>query len=128
MEKLITTSFILVVSATYIALFYNTPNQMFVFVVVLQCNFQYRFSFGNLRAMAMEPVGHIAGLPQRLLALFLLSWLPISIFIGRFIADGALPLFFDMCSIISRITYLFKIDEKRVNITSKTEFDCVSRL
>jgi hypothetical protein len=24
--------------------------------------------------MAMEPVGHIAGLPQRLLALFLLSW------------------------------------------------------
>jgi hypothetical protein len=26
---------------------------------------------------------------------------------------------FDMCSIISRITYLFKIDEKRVNITSE---------
>jgi hypothetical protein len=37
-------------------------------------------------------------------------------------------LVFDMCSIISRITYLFKIDEKRVNITPKTEFDCVSRL
>jgi hypothetical protein len=26
---------------------------------------------------------------------------------------------FDMCSIISRIAYLFKIDEKRVNITSE---------
>jgi hypothetical protein len=37
-------------------------------------------------------------------------------------------LFFDMCNIISRITYLFKIDEKRVNITPKTEFDWVSRL
>jgi hypothetical protein len=38
--------------------------------------------------MAMEPVGHIAGLPQRLLALFLIMAVPISIFIGRFIADG----------------------------------------
>jgi uncharacterized membrane protein len=43
--------------------------------------FQYRFSFGNLRAMAMEPVGHIAGLPQRLLALFLLSWPFLSAFL-----------------------------------------------
>jgi hypothetical protein len=49
----------LVVSATYIALFYNTPTRCSCFVVVF-CNaiFQYRFSFGNLRAMAMEPVGH----------------------------------------------------------------------
>jgi hypothetical protein len=56
-------SFILVVSATYIALFYNTPNPD-VRVLLFFCNaiFQYRFSFGNLRAMAMEPVGHIAGI------------------------------------------------------------------
>jgi DHA1 family bicyclomycin/chloramphenicol resistance-like MFS transporter len=43
---------------------------------------------------------------------------PISIFIGRFIADRALPLFvgFSICAALS-VTYLFKIDEKRVNIT-----------
>jgi hypothetical protein len=78
-------SFILVVSATYIALFYNTPNPD-VRILLLFCNaiFQYRFSFGNLRAMAMEPVGHIAGLPQRLLALFLLSWLFLSAFYWPF--------------------------------------------
>jgi DHA1 family bicyclomycin/chloramphenicol resistance-like MFS transporter len=87
MEKLITTALVsfLVVSATYIALFYNTPIRCSCFVVVF-CNafFQYRFSFGNLRAMAMEPVGHIAGLLPRLLALFLLSWPFLSAFYWPF--------------------------------------------
>jgi hypothetical protein len=74
----------------------------------------------------MEPVGHIADCRSGYWLSTIMA-VPI-IFIGRFIAD-VLPLFviFDMC-IISRITYLFKIDEKRVNITSKTEFDWVSRL
>jgi DHA1 family bicyclomycin/chloramphenicol resistance-like MFS transporter len=120
--KLITTALVsfLVVSATYIALFYNTPNQMFVFCCCfLQCNFSVYF-FGNLRAMAMELWDTLRGL-QRLLALFLLSWPFLSAF-GRFIADRALPLFvgFSICATLSvgLLIYL-KIDEKRVNITSE---------
>jgi hypothetical protein len=73
--------------------------------------------------MAMEPVGHIAGLPQRLLALFLLSWPFLSAFSLAVLLQMGVAIIcwlFDMCNIISRITYLFKIDEKRVNITSKT--------
>jgi DHA1 family bicyclomycin/chloramphenicol resistance-like MFS transporter len=65
--------------------------------------------FGNLRAMAMEPVGHriaaaVTGFISTIMAV------PISIFIGRFIADRRCHylLVFDMCNIISRITYLFK--------------------
>jgi DHA1 family bicyclomycin/chloramphenicol resistance-like MFS transporter len=94
-------SFILVVSATYIALFYNTPTRCSCFVVVLQCNFQYRFSFGNLRAMAMEPVGHIAGLPQRLPVLFTI--MPFLSAFSLAFADRALPLFvgFSICATLS---------------------------
>jgi DHA1 family bicyclomycin/chloramphenicol resistance-like MFS transporter len=106
MEKLITTALVsfLVVSATYIALFYNTPIRCSCFVVVF-CNaiFQYRFSFGNLRAMAMEPGTHcgiaaaVTGFISTIMAV------PISIFIGRFIADRALPLFvgFSICATLS---------------------------
>jgi hypothetical protein len=46
-----------------------------------------------VRRFSHGAVGH-CGLPQRLPALFLLSWLFLSVFfIGRFIADRALPLF-----------------------------------
>ena len=51
-------------SLIYVLLFYNTPNPT-VWVVVgffaLQF-FAVGFLFGNLRALAMEPVGHIAGI------------------------------------------------------------------
>jgi DHA1 family bicyclomycin/chloramphenicol resistance-like MFS transporter len=76
-------------------------------------------------------LGHIAGIAAAVTGFIsTIMAVPISIFIGRFIADRRCHYLwlFDMCNIISRITYLFKIDEKRVNITSKTEFDWVSRL
>jgi hypothetical protein len=77
MEKLITSALIsfFVVSATYVGLFYDTANQMFLFCCCFALQF---FSIGFLFwkcAMAMEPVGHIAGMQQRLPVLFLQSWL-----------------------------------------------------
>jgi hypothetical protein len=47
---------------------------------------------------------------------------PISILLAVLL-QIALPLFVAFRYTISRIAYLFKIDEKRGNITPKTEFD-----
>jgi DHA1 family bicyclomycin/chloramphenicol resistance-like MFS transporter len=125
MEKLITMSLVsfFVVSVVYVALFYNTPNPdvrvLFLFFA-LQF-FSIGFLFGNLRAMAMEPVGHIAGIAAAVTGFIsTIMAVPISIFIGRFISDTALPLFigFSICAALSigLIIYL-KADEKRATLT-----------
>jgi DHA1 family bicyclomycin/chloramphenicol resistance-like MFS transporter len=125
MEKLITTALVsfFVVSATYIALFYNTPNpdvRVLLLFFALQF-FSIGFLFGNLRAMAMQPVGHIAGIAAAVTGFIsTIMAVPISIYIGRFIAETALPLFvgFSICAAlsISLLIYL-KIDEKRGTLT-----------
>jgi DHA1 family bicyclomycin/chloramphenicol resistance-like MFS transporter len=125
MEKLITAALVsfFVVSATYIALFYNTPNpdvRVLLLFFALQF-FSIGFLFGNLRAMAMEPVGHIAGIAAAVTGFIsTIMAVPISIYIGRFIAETALPLFvgFSICAAlsISLLIYL-KIDEKRGTVT-----------
>lgn len=122
MEKLITTALIsfFVVSATYIALFYNTPNpdvRILLLFFALQF-FSIGFLFGNLRAMAMEPVGHIAGIAAAITGFIsTIMAVPISIYIGRFISETALPLFvgFSICAALSIALLLYlKADEKRV--------------
>ena len=65
MEKLITTSLLgfFGVSLVYVILFYSSANPSLAVLLgffALQF-FAIGFLFGNLRAMAMEPVGHIAG-------------------------------------------------------------------
>ncbi|MEZ7498431.1 multidrug effflux MFS transporter [Flavobacterium sp. Arc3] len=124
MEKLITVALVsfFVVSATYVALFYNTPNpdvRILLLFFALQF-FSIGFLFGNIRAMAMEPVGHIAGIAAAVTGFIsTIMAVPISIFIGRFIKETALPLFvgFSICSAlaVSLLIYL-KIDEKRRNV------------
>ncbi|EIA09949.1 hypothetical protein HJ01_00631 [Flavobacterium frigoris PS1] len=126
MEKLITVALVsfFVVSATYVSLFYNTPNPD-VRILLLFFGLQFfsiGFLFGNVRAMAMEPVGHIAGIAAAVTGFIsTIMAVPISIFIGRFIKETALPLFvgFSICSAlaVSLLIYL-KIDEKRSNISS----------
>ena len=125
MEKLVTTALIsfFVVSAAYVGLFYNTPNPdvrvLLVFFAVQF--FSIGFLFGNLRALAMEPVGHIAGIAAAVTGFIsTIMAVPISIFIGRFISDTALPLFvgFSICAALAvgLLIYL-KVDGKRANIT-----------
>jgi len=125
MEKLITTALVsfFVVSAVYVALFYNTPNPdvRILFLFFALQFFSIGFLFGNLRAMAMEPVGHIAGIAAAVTGFIsTIMAVPISIFIGRFISDTALPLFigFSICAALSigLIIYL-KVDEKRATQT-----------
>jgi DHA1 family bicyclomycin/chloramphenicol resistance-like MFS transporter len=121
MEKLITVALVsfFVVSAIYVALFYNTVNpdvRILLLFFALQF-FSIGFLFGNVRAMAMEPVGHIAGIAAAVTGFIsTIMAVPISIFIGRFISETALPLFvgFSICSAlaVSLLIYL-KIEEKR---------------
>jgi DHA1 family bicyclomycin/chloramphenicol resistance-like MFS transporter len=121
MEKLITVALIsfFVVSAVYVGLFYNSPNpdvRILLLFFALQF-FSIGFLFGNVRAMAMEPVGHIAGIAAAVTGFIsTIMAVPISIYIGRFIADTALPLFigFSVCAALAICLLMYlKIDEKR---------------
>jgi DHA1 family bicyclomycin/chloramphenicol resistance-like MFS transporter len=68
--------------------------------------------------MAMEPVGHIAGIAAAVTSFIsTIMAVPISIFIGRFMQMGRCHYLLAFRYVQHyQITYLFKIDEKRVNI------------
>lgn len=108
MEKLITVALLsfFIVSAIYVGLFFNDSNPA-VGVLILFFGLQFfsiGFLFGNVRAMAMEPVGHIAGTAAAVTGcISTIMAVPISIFIGRFITTTALPLFigFSICSALA---------------------------
>jgi DHA1 family bicyclomycin/chloramphenicol resistance-like MFS transporter len=66
--------------------------------------FAVGFIFGNLRALAMEPVGHIAGIGSAITGcLATLMAVPISAYIGSFVRDSIFPIFlgFLTCGIIA---------------------------
>ncbi|WP_224482814.1 multidrug effflux MFS transporter [Robertkochia aurantiaca] len=94
-------------SALYLLFFLgssNPPVQILIAFFAVQF-FSVGFLFGNLRALAMEPVGHIAGIAAAITGLIsTLMAVPISTFIGRYVADDtALPLFagFMICGSLS---------------------------
>ncbi|QNJ98767.1 multidrug effflux MFS transporter [Constantimarinum furrinae] len=100
------------ISITYVIAFYNTPNPgigvLLGFFALLF--FAIGFLFGNLRAIAMEPVGHIAGIAAALTGLIsTLMAVPVSIVIGRQISGTALPLFvgFTVCAGLSLLVLWF---------------------
>ena len=110
MERLITTSLLAYfgISLVYIVLFYDTPNPGVITLLIFFAMqfFAIGFLFGNLRAMAMEPIGHIAGIGAAITGFVsTIMAVPISTFIGRFVNDSTLPLFigFLTCAIISLV-------------------------
>jgi DHA1 family bicyclomycin/chloramphenicol resistance-like MFS transporter len=81
---------------------------MFVFTAVLRCNFLVLVFLRNLRAMAMQPVGHIAGIAAAVTGFIsTIMAVPISIYIGRFIAETALPLFVGFSICVCQLVCLF---------------------
>lgn len=121
MKRLISFSMLLffAISLMYILLFFNGKNPS-VGILLLFFGLQFfaiGFLFGNLRAIAMEPVGHIAGMAAAITGLVsTLMAVPISTFIGRYVTDSALPLFvgFLVCSSISLGILGYKqLSEKR---------------
>jgi DHA1 family bicyclomycin/chloramphenicol resistance-like MFS transporter len=121
MQRIINTSIIsyFLISLLYIILFYNTPNPP---VAVLLAFFALQFFsigflFGNLRAMAMEPIGHIAGIGAAITGFIsTMMAVPISIYIGKFVDQRALPLFigFLICSFLSVLIIIYlRLEQKK---------------
>lgn len=110
MLKLVTVFLIVftLIPLLYSFLFYNSTNPS-ITVLLIFCAFQFfaiGFLFGNLRALAMQPVGHIAGVGAAIngFASTIMA-VPIATYIGSFIIEDALPLFigFFFCGLISLI-------------------------
>lgn len=121
MEKMVTTFLLayFTISVIYVLLYFNGENPL-VEILLLFFGLQFfaiGFLFGNLRALAMEPIGHIAGIGAAITGLIsTLMSVPISTFIGRYVDDSALPLFigFSICSLLSiGILFYLKIRVKK---------------
>ncbi|NNJ81924.1 MAG: Bcr/CflA family drug resistance efflux transporter, partial [Flavobacteriaceae bacterium] len=118
MKRLVTLALIgyFATSLLYILLFLGSDNPG---IIVLLAFFGIQFFcvgflFGNLRALAMEPVGHIAGIGAAITGfLSTMMAVPMSTWIGRYVGDTALPLFigFAICSLFSLII-LFALRKK----------------
>lgn len=108
MLRLVTAAMILYVltSLVYIALYLNTGNPP-VMVVMVFFGVQFfavGFIFGNLRSLAMEPLGHIAGIGAAITGFVAtVMAVPISSFIGQFVKTSVLPMFigFLVCGLLS---------------------------
>ncbi|MDH7446440.1 multidrug effflux MFS transporter [Aquimarina sp. 2201CG14-23] len=121
MEKLITVSLLgyFGISLLYIILFYGEANPNIVVLLFFfgMQFFAIGFLFGNLRAVAMQPVGHIAGIAAAITGFIsTIMAVPISTYIGRFVTDTALPLFigFLICAVLSIVILVYlKVSEKK---------------
>ncbi|MCA0931856.1 multidrug effflux MFS transporter [Lutimonas saemankumensis] len=121
MERIINTAILsfFSISLLYLILFYNTDNPDVTLLLLFfgMQFFSIGFLFGNLRAMAMQPIGHIAGIGAAITGFIsTIMAVPISIYIGRFIDQRALPLFigFLICSFLSILIIIYlRVDTKR---------------
>jgi len=107
------------VSVLYVVLFYNGQNpSIYVLISFLALQFfAVGFLFGNLRALAMQPLGHIAGVGAAING-FLSTVLavPIAHFIGGFVKTSVLPLFigFSVFGILAVIVFI--ILKQKINL------------
>jgi len=121
MEKLVTIALLgfIASSLLYCVLFYNSSNPP---VVVLIAFFALQFMsigflFGNLRALAMQPVGHIAGIGAAITGFIsTLMAVSLSTYIGSFLSTTALPLFigFFICGMLALFVLILIKREKKI--------------
>lgn len=127
MLKLVTLSIysFLAISGLYVLLYYGKPNPSIEILMAFFASqfFALGFLFGNLRALAMEPMGHIAGMAAAITGLIAtLMGIPISTYIGRYIENSVLPVFigFLICGIISVVLLHFSskaLKKKRATLS-----------
>ncbi|MGY0392239.1 multidrug effflux MFS transporter [Bizionia sp. KMM 8389] len=100
-----------IVSILYVILFHSGVNpDLSVLVVFFALQFTaIGFLFGNLRSLAMEPIGHIAGVGAAINGFCsTIMAVPIASFIGSFVQESVLPLFigFSVCGVLSVCLFL----------------------
>jgi DHA1 family bicyclomycin/chloramphenicol resistance-like MFS transporter len=127
MEKMVTTALLsfFSVSLLYIVLFNSSANPS-IEILLIFFMFQFfaiGFLFGNLRALAMEPIGHIAGIGAAITGFIsTIMAVPISTYIGRFVINTALPLFigFLVCSALALIILVYlKVTKNKLQLSNK---------
>lgn len=108
-----------IVPFLYILLFSGESNPS-IYILLLFFGVQFfsiGFLFGNTRALAMESIGHIAGVGAAINGFVsTIMAVPIATFIGSYINDRALPLFigFFVCGFLSLALIAFlKFTEKK---------------
>ena len=117
MRKLATYAlyFFTLTALVYTVLFFYSENpNLYVLLIFISVQFGcLGFIFGNIRALAMQPIGHIAGIGASLNgALSTIMAVPIAMGIGHFINQTALPLFlgFLACG-VGAILLLFLLEK-----------------
>jgi len=99
------------VSLLYVALFWSRDNpsiEILITFFALQF-FALGFLFGNLRSLAMQPLGHIAGIGAAINGFIsTVMAVPIANYIGSFVSDSVLPLFigFSVFGILSLLIFI----------------------
>ncbi|WP_431122165.1 multidrug effflux MFS transporter [Flagellimonas flava] len=111
------------IAILYVLLFWGTPNpNIYILVGFLSIQFFcLGFMWGNYRSIAMEPIGHIAGIGAAINGFVsTLLAIPIATFIGDFIADSVWPLFAGLaiCGIASLLLVISTRKRRRVALTN----------
>ncbi|SDI24230.1 multidrug effflux MFS transporter [Winogradskyella thalassocola] len=110
-------------SLTYVIIFWsgiNPPIEILILFLMLQFA-SVAFLFGNYRALAMQPMGHIAGVGSALNGFIsTIMAVPIANYIGSFVKTSVLPLFigFFVTGIIGLV--LFYSVKKPIRTNYKT--------
>jgi DHA1 family bicyclomycin/chloramphenicol resistance-like MFS transporter len=108
----------------YVLLFWNAANPSLAILLAFMAIqfFTIGFIFGNIRAIAMEPIGHIAGIGAAITGFVsTIMAVPIANYIGSFINTTALPLFvgFSVFGVFSILIFIRMqvLQAKEVQIT-----------
>ena len=99
------------IALLYVGIFWNKPNPS-VLVLTAFLSVQFfclGFLWGNFRSIAMEPIGHIAGIGAAING-FISTVLavPIANYIGEFVQDTVWPMFLGLavCGLISLAIFM----------------------
>ena len=98
-------------SLTYVALFWGSanPSVLVLMIFLSLIFFCLGFIWGNMRSIAMEPIGHIAGIGAAITGFIsTLVSIPIATYIGSYITITVLPLFIglSLCGMTAIVIFL----------------------
>lgn len=123
MKKLATVALVVFTASplVYVAVYLNAENPgIYTLLGFLAMQFlSLGFIFGNIRAITMQPIGHIAGIGASLSGFVsTVVAVPIAAFIGQFVTDTPLPMFagFFICGLAALfLVWLAALKESQSN-------------
>ena len=113
-----------IISITYVLIFWSGTNpsiEILLTFLGLQF-FALGFLWGNLRSIAMEPIGHIAGIGAAITGFIsTILAVPIGTYIGKFVTTTVHPVFFGftICGCISLIIFIAFKEKRTLPVEQK---------